>query len=1395
MEPNQSADTISDVCIVGFVAGEGGLHALSDCLAALSDKQQNYAIVVAVHDTPERDVSVADYLSAYSKWDVIEARDGLKLCINHVYLAPPNLDITLSHGVIHLAESKSNGRTSFDLFLQSLAEEKNSRALAVVLSGSGTDGVQGALAIQKAGGYVIVQEPSTASVGELPTAAAGSDVCDVLVPPADICSEITAYVNNYELVKNFESRSTNLDRIFSMIAHKTGTDFSKYKPTTVLRRIDKRLEALELETIDLYYDFIELNPQELDILFRTMLIGVTEFFRDMDAFEALKQYLATIVQARQHREPIRVWCVGCATGEEAYTMAILFAEILGEDIDKYRVQIFATDIDEHAISIGRKGVYADNIAEMLPRDIIGKYFVQVDQGYEVRKSIRQLILFSRHDITNDPPFIRLDVISCRNLLIYFNNDLQRETLSIFHYALNKDGYLLLGKSESVGLATNLFTKLSSSRKIFQRVDRFHHSPVRFSHFQGRVREGGMSIPQELRLRQSIADIAREMLHATFEHPFVVVNENLEIIEVKGSLRLYTELSGGAVSANLLKMVNPELNLELRSLFAKVRGSGAGAVGHILRFMLFEKEHYVRLHIKPLVYTANNREYFIVIFEEVYVEPWMIAHNATAGNQADGTGAHILELTHELASAREHLQMLSEELETSNEELQALNEELQSANEELKASNEELETSNEELQTANEELQTANAELRLINEVLVEKEEQLRDSRERIEESEQLYRTLALNYPNGTINIIDINLHLVFIEGKGLGETGIIPATVLGKSALELFDKESREEMQQALKLTLAGEAQSVTVTSGGRYYSVYTMPLRDDKDEISRAMYITQDISATKKMELSLRDVNDENQHLLERERLACDQVENQRAMLHNLLMQAPAMIFILRGPEYVVELVNPLAQQFFSGRSLLGRPIAEALPELRSQDVIPFLDNVYTTGEPFHATEMPIQFFRWDSSQPEHFYFDFTFQAITNEYNTIDALLVFAFNITEQVQARKVLEENAVQLKMVVESIPQMAWTTRGDGARDYCNQRWYTYTGQTAEQALGWGWADMLHPNDRQEAEEKWRQCLKTGEPYENENRFRNASGDYRWHMSRALPLRIEQDSVQSWVGTSTDIDDRKRFSEKLEDRIKERTTNITKAIEELHRSNTELEQFAYVASHDLQEPLRKIRTFGDRLFERSSAVLDATSRDYLDRMQLASARMQKLIDDLLTFSRVSSRREAIVRLDLGAVIGDVIRELDAQIQKKQAVITVGDMPLLDARPLQMVQLFLNLIDNALKFSKADEAPRIDIAAVVKTGAELDIATAVAHEQYCVLTMRDNGIGFNNEHAERILVIFQRLHGKNQYEGTGIGLAVCKKIVENHNGFIRASGTVNEGAVFTVILPLREHSYDTAV
>ncbi|WKN40796.1 CheR family methyltransferase [Tunicatimonas pelagia] len=808
--------------VVGVGASAGGLDALSKLVDNLPAKPTNFAIIVAQHLSPDYKSRMVELLNRNSRWPIAEAQDQLPIETGTVYITPPDYEISVEDRSIILKkiQQKVHAVPSIDNLLQSIAAEFKNYAIGVILSGTGEDGTLGIREIKKNKGYTIAQEPSTSQHRSMPETAIKTGYVDVVLPPVQIGYELGRFIQNHQVVNGVEEKESSTESIFRLMTSKTGTDFSKYKSSTIQRRITKRLDALDLLNIDDYYRYIQENPTELDNLFQTVLIGVTEFFRDQVAFNTLEKYLKEIVTKKKRGEPIRIWSVGCATGEEPYSIAILLFEILGKDIHNNTVQIFATDIDENALVVGRRGAYSEEQVANLSPDLLEEYFNQGVDGYEIKKKIRQLVLFSKHDITVDPPFVRLDLVTCRNVLIYFRNELQKEVLPVFHYALNENAYLMLGKSENILQLTDLFLKEDNKQKIFRRKSGTHLNTLKYTNFK-KSRDKSESAPPS-KTELSLEEIARETLIQTYEHPYVVIDDTLEVLLIKGRMAPYVDLSEGSLNASILKIVHRGLHLGLRTTITRAKREGTPQKSSIIRFTTYQQEETVRLTVKSLLYRKNDQSYYLVIFEKIDPDVgYPLSLDEVKAQDEYKNAVRVMELEQELAATREHLQTFTEELETTNEELQTMNEELQSSNEELKSANEELETSNEELQSANEELQTANAELAISNENLVEKEAEISQIKGELEESNDRFK-LALE--NSPIIIFYQNTDLQYIWQCNSHPDYPID-NVLGKTDDELLGKDYQKFIDLKRQVLIDKQSVRAEMRLGSYDYDVFIQPI------------------------------------------------------------------------------------------------------------------------------------------------------------------------------------------------------------------------------------------------------------------------------------------------------------------------------------------------------------------------------------------------------------------------------------------------------------------------------------------------------------------------------------------------------------------------------------------
>jgi PAS domain S-box-containing protein len=718
--------------IIGIGASAGGLEALKEFINSVVPNDY-FSYVVAQHLSPSHKSMLATLLAKDSKIKVKELQDKEEVLSDHVYITPPNYNVVVQDGVFSLISPTNfvGPKPSIDLFLKSMADNYQTKCCAVILSGTGSDGTIGVRAVKASGGITIAQSPDKAKYDGMPKSAIETGDIDIVSESENIYKELKdIFIDKRPL--HFEesevsAQDESYSKIIKMISKRFKVDFNGYKENTIDRRIRRRMAALKIDSYPDYLKYLQENSEEIGGLFKDLLISVTSFYRDKDAFTKMQQLMK---EKYKNKVPdtIRIWVVACATGEEAYSLAMLLTEALGSNISSVDVQIFATDIDYSGLNIARKGLYSEAaIADMDPA-IVEKYFRRSGNNYEVKKSIREMVIFSRHDITNDPPFLRIDILTCRNLLIYFKPELQKEVLNKFYYSINPKGLLFLGKSETIGELSTMIRTVDSKLRIYEisnsdsRLRRMHVNEY------GGLKHPSQNTPAD-RNRFSIDKYLNEQGICDFLERFIIIDENYTLYYIHGSVDEFMEISIGTFKSNIMNMFNKSLRAELRGLMQAVSETDEVVEGAFKSFDNGKNPLYFRLKIKKVKHEQKETGFFIVVIETLAKDRMPSLMKIEQKNKDEIYNQIELELN----STREHLQTVIEELETSNEELQSLNEELQSSNEELQSSNEELETTNEELQATNEELSTAYVELKQVN------EEKDRDQRLLAEKSTALER--------------------------------------------------------------------------------------------------------------------------------------------------------------------------------------------------------------------------------------------------------------------------------------------------------------------------------------------------------------------------------------------------------------------------------------------------------------------------------------------------------------------------------------------------------------------------------------------------------------------------------------------------------------------------------
>lgn len=1234
--PNTAKRTNKTFPIVGIGASAGGLEAISELLQNLSSNT-GLAFIYIQHLDPDHESMLSSILSRETKMNVLEAAHLMPIEPNHVYIIPPNKNMAINDGLLTLnpRQPKPIVNMPIDHFFLSMAEKQKEGSIGIVLSGNANDGTYGLKAIKMAGGLTFAQDDS-AKFQSMPKSAIAEGVVDMILSPKQMAQELERFsklpeiifVPQYNEDINYQDSYPNeqITSIIQLVKKTTGADFTHYKPNTIKRRIIRRMLLHKLETLKGYLLHLQQHPAEINTLYKDLLINVTRFFRDGDAMEYLKKSLIPrVLKARDNKDPIRIWVPACSTGEEAYSLAMIFMEVLGEMAATSSIQIFATDLSEMAITKARLGLYSKNdLADISPKRI-QRFFTKVDNSYRIIKSLRDLCVFAPHNIFKDTPFSRLDLISCCNLMIYLDVALQKKIIATFHYALNSNGFLILGKSESIGTSGNLFTQNEKRYKIYNRrnessgkavydmIYRIPEIPLTQTYTQKKAAVSRS--PQPMDLDKVVDNI---LLHE-FAPPSVVVNQDLEILQFRGSSGMFLEPSPGKASLNLIKMAKPGLAFELRSAIHTCNKTGSPVKKTGLEMREKTTIRLVTINVLPLKSEMDER-LFLIIFESQ--EPTL----ATAVKSGITKDKLVIQLQEELITIKEDIRNIVEEQEASNEELQSANEEIVSSNEELQSINEELETSKEEVESTNEELMTINNELQVRNEQLGE----------------------SYDYSEAVFDTI--------------------------REAVILLDKD--------LRIKMVNRA----------FYRIFNL-----KEEETEGILI---------YELGNKQWN--------------------IPRLHELL-----------------EDVIPRNTQ------VTGYEMEHTFPVIGKKNM---LLNARRIIQKIHRQQL---------------------------------ILIGIEDITEHKEAEKLLAEREAWFRNMADNAPVMIWVADAEKTRNFFNLTWQKYTGVTMQNGVDGHWQEKVYKDDIKPLLSTINSAFSNKKSYKIEYRLKRFDEEFRWILETGKPTFDNNDLFTGYIGSCTEIHDKKLLHDELEKRVLQRTYDLQEMNREIERSNSELQQFAYVASHDLQEPLRKIITYSGRLKEVEESI-PKQGKVYIEKITDSAQRMSRLIEDLLNFSRVSKFEKNVEHIDLNKVMKNALLDLAATVKQKKAKIKIGKLPFIKAIPFNMEQLFQNLLNNALKFADENRAPQISITLHkpnLKVLAEISRLDSL--KKYIDIVVKDNGIGFDQEFAEQIFVIFQRLNPRSEFIGTGVGLALCKKIAENHGGTIYAISKLNVGSEFHVILP----------
>ncbi|ABL65805.1 chemotaxis protein CheB [Chlorobium phaeobacteroides] len=848
--------------IVGIGASAGGLEALESFLKKVPFPC-GISFVIVQHLDPTHKCILVELLQRVTSMPVVEVADRMKIEINHVYAIPPNKSMTILHGVLHLFDpTEPRGlRLPIDLFFRSLADDLQQHSIGVILSGMGSDGTLGLRTIKEKGGCVFVQDPKSAKFDGMPQSAIDAGLADIIAPVEDLPYRILAYLKHIPSIRQDNSHLedktlSGLEKIVLLLRRDTGQDFSLYKKNTLYRRIERRMGIHQIEKIADYVRFLQGNPHETTLLFKELLIGVTGFFRDPAAWETLKtRAIPTLLASRQADSTLRAWVAGCSTGEEAYSLAIAFIEAveLIRPRSDFRLRIFATDLDKDAIEKARSGIYPPNIASDLSKERLQRFFEQDEHGFRISKEIRETIVFAPHNIIMDPPFTKLDIITCRNLLIYMEQEIQKKLLPLFHYSLNPGGILFLGNAESIGSFSDLFDPLEVKTRLFRKLHKESQQdpvifPAFFTHSENEtsvIMNDRQKKPNPVVNLQSLAD---QIILQHYAPSAVLTNDRGDIIYISGRTGRYLEPAAGKANWNILAMAREGLRYELNLLFSSVLRTKQTSTKKGLCVGTNGGTQIVNVTIEPLEKPELLRRLLLIVFTPVEKSK---SETSKDNPLHISSGNNILaSLEEDLRVARDEIMTIREEMQTSQEELKSTNEEMQSANEELQSTNEELTTSKEEMQSLNEELQTVNHELQSKVSELSEANNDMKN---------------LLNSTDIATLFLDDSLNIRRFTTRTASIIKLIASDIgrpITDIVTDLHYPALADDAQEVLRTLIFREKQ--VSANNDRWFSVKIMPYRTQENKIVGLVITFSDITTSKKLEACLRESEERFRFLFE---------------------------------------------------------------------------------------------------------------------------------------------------------------------------------------------------------------------------------------------------------------------------------------------------------------------------------------------------------------------------------------------------------------------------------------------------------------------------------------------------------------------------------------------------
>ena len=1153
------------ICAIG--ASAGGVTALQNFFRLLPNNL-GLAYVIILHLAPDQPSALEQILGACTKMPVHQVKDGSKLKPNCVYVIPPDRELSIDGDNITAREFREprGRRAPIDMFFRSVAAGRGD-GIAMILTGAGSDGAVGVRAIKEAGGVVMVQEPAEAAFPNMPQNAIATGSADFIGPLPRLVERITEVAQSKEAVRSLDvdGAANEVRRIVSFLRTQTGHDFSSYKRATVLRRIMRRMQITGAESLAAYGELLRTTPEETKELFADLLISVTIFFRDPAAFTTLEhRAIGPIFDQAGEDDGIRAWVVGCATGEEAYSLAILMLEEAHRRKMVLPIQIFASDLDEGALATAREARYPKSIEADVSEERLRRFFIDEGTHYRLRKEVRDLVLFASHSVLKDPPFTRLDLVSCRNLLIYLERSLQEQLCSVFHYALRPEGYLFLGSAETADSTPELFAPVDREARLYQAKPHTSRSLPLLT----QVAPSGRIVPPSAATIER-ADAATHLgaMHvAALEEvapPSILVDERYNILNMSPSAGRFILHSGGPLSSNLPSVVRPELRLDLKVALGRAF-SRLPTITHPTAVRFEGETRRVAVHVQQVTHDERAAPRAVVFFLDS--GPALEGEDLPDENLRPD---EIRRLHDELKAAEEALVVSRHEQEISIQDLRASNEELQSINEEYRSTAEELETSKEELQSINEELRTVNAELKVKLDSLSVAHSDLQNITASTEIG-TLFLDTDLRIRQFTPPITD----LINITNQDVGRQ------ITDFTHRLIYDGVEQDIRKVLRTLTpLDREMQS----REGRWYVMRVRPYRTIEDRINGAVITFIDVSALHEAEKRLG--------------------ESEREL--RALIEVSVQVIYRMSPDW-----REMRELFGGGflaetRSPSTTWLENYIPPEDQEEVQAVIQKAIDAKSVFnleHRVRRADGGVAWTHSR--------AVPLIDEKTGEIKEWFGSASDITARREAEAALSESERRYRVLIEGVPQLVWMAVDGGQWTWSSSQWHAYSGQTERESRGLGWLAAVHPEDRDLAMKAWHEAAAKG-ALEVEYRIGRVDGSgYRWFQTRAAPVRNAQGQIHEWLGTSTDMDDLRRLQEQQRIMVAElqhRTRNLIAVVNSIASQTANSTSDLAVFRKKFEDRLAALSRVQGLLSrsDQEPITIEALVRAELDALGAASAR----------------------------------------------------------------------------------------------------------------------------------------------------------------------------------------------